>query len=462
MGSAPHPLNQILYGPPGTGKTWKTVAMAVAIAEREAVKDVEREDRKEVKRRFEELRKSGQVDMVTFHQNYAYEDFVEGIRPVVEGDGKEDADGGLKYKLRPGVFRVLAEKANDSWDVKEVLNGFLQWIEEETRKGPIQLTQNEELPEILEAPRYKSSQFRSVRYRLPNNQEQGVSVEALLKNYPKIHEGSIKKPDDIPPMQRSKRDALGTKEGCYLCLRRLKQYHEDNWQLFLRVNYVLIIDEINRGNIARIFGELITLVEESRRIGEEDETRVKLPYSGTEFGVPKNLYIVGTMNTADRSIALLDTALRRRFEFVEMMPQWDHADISENAEEVNVRELLRAMNERIRVLLDRERQIGHTYFLGVDSIKSLKKVFQNRIAPLLQEYFYDDWEKMDLVLNRNGFVKKLDVPKEPKELNDAADTDRKAYELRSFEDAKWNEPERYRKIYSGKAEQDSEGGSGQA
>ncbi len=341
-------MNQILYGPPGTGKTWNTVNHAVAIIDGEAVGNFENNGRKAVKDRFNELKDAGQIGMVTFHQNYSYEDFIEGIKPVLsekQGTGnKEQGDKSeIKYELSSGVFKKISMEAQDN----------------------------------------------------------------------------------------------GNKR------------------------YVLIIDEINRGNIAKIFGELITLIEPSKRLGEDDEATATLPYSKEDkpFGVPNNLYLIGTMNTADRSIALLDTALRRRFDFVEMMPKPDllKDDQKKELEGVDCQQLLSVMNERIRILHDREHQIGHTYFMDVKDVASLAKTFKNRIIPLLQEYFYDNWEKIDLVLNENGFItneaigkkreKNQSLFKNSELVRDNVDDTRKIYELSTNYEELLKKPESYIKIY---------------
>ncbi len=175
-------------------------------------------------------------------------------------------------------------------------------------------------------------------------------------------------------------------------------------------NCVFIIDEINRGNISKIFGELITLIEDSKRAGSSEAITARLPYSKTEFSVPENVYILGTMNTADRSIALMDTALRRRFEFIEMMPD---ADVLNNLgigmiqigdKELNISRMLNVINRRIELLYDREHTIGHAFFTKLvnvnneDFLDTLASIFKNKIIPLLQEYFYDDYRKIQLVL----------------------------------------------------------------
>ena len=179
-------------------------------------------------------------------------------------------------------------------------------------------------------------------------------------------------------------------------------------------NYVLIIDEINRGNVSKIFGELITLIEESKREGKSEELEgleVTLPYSNEPFSVPNNLYIIGTMNSSDRSLTSVDIALRRRFEFIEMMPKPDVLS-GIDIEGVSVQAILETMNKRIKVLLDRDHCIGHAYFTSLieePSLELLMTIFEKRIIPLLQEYFFDDWTKINLVLGENGMVHTMNL-----------------------------------------------------
>lgn len=307
------PLNSILYGPPGTGKTYNSILYSLGIATKNEgiinrIKNNTETISDEKINEFNDLKKQGQIEFITFHQSYSYEDFVEGIRPTLATKDSED-NKDLKYTIHSGIFKKICERAK-------------------------------------------------------NNQDK---------------------------------------------------------------NYVLIIDEINRGNISKIFGELITLLESTKRLGESEELKIRLPYSGEEFGVPKNLYILGTMNTADRSIALLDIALRRRFNFIEMPPKYNllnsinietigtESKNTENTEIIDLKKLLEAINTRIEFLLDKDHLIGHSYFINIKTFEDLKEIFRNSIIPLLQEYFYDDFEKIREVLNidkkdKDSFIIKKETP----------------------------------------------------
>ena len=370
-------LNQILYGPPGTGKTYSVVRRALEIIEGNASDD---------RSKFKEYVEKGQIKFITFHQSYGYEEFVEGIKVETKNDN-------VSYRIEDGAFKRICKRANgDNWkkillkDTKEELteDGFKKLYKNYVDKLPI--FPNNTYGKILETPTdkqpfylYKNNQFSILVKPQNSNDPKTISCDKLIKDI--FHNDNYGMPSYEPVIIQD----------------ILSQEYESYKTNHINQNYILIIDEINRGNISKIFGELITLIEPSKRLGEDDEIMVELPYSKEKFGVPSNLYIIGTMNTADRSIALMDTALRRRFEFVEMMPEYDTLNQT-IIEGINVGEMLKTINERIEYLYDRDHTIGHAYFINVSDIKTLANVFKNKILPLLQEYFYDDWEKIRLVL----------------------------------------------------------------
>jgi hypothetical protein len=476
------PLNTILYGPPGTGKTYYTVDLAVRIAAPEKYAQNDHEANKKI---YDQLVQSGQVVFTTFHQSMCYEDFIEGIKPLKPSEG----DSFLTYDVVTGVFKQISERAQyfsknalTASVPRKILN------ESEMQNAQIYKISLGDINDPEDQAIYDyciensciaigfmygndlTNKTEEEIYKIAAGNDEGrYAAQALcyfslyLKkdNYFLVSKGL------------SKVRAIGKVSGPYFYDKeapiRYKHFRKVEWLLKnveipieeiysrklsqqtiykLDINlinrsfftgsainsdggknkpYVLIIDEINRGNVAQIFGELITMIEEDKRQGNPEELRVILPYSKDEFSVPSNLYIIGTMNTADRSVEALDTALRRRFSFIEMSPRYDLEEMNKEFDGVLLPALLETINNRIEKLVDRDHRIGHSYFLRINSTKNLMYVFRDKLIPLLQEYFYGNYEKMGLVLG-SGFIDKLTdenmtfarFPSEEHEYNDKA------------------------------------------
>ncbi|ELR6476757.1 AAA family ATPase [Campylobacter jejuni] len=421
-------LNQILYGSPGTGKTYHTIDKALEILGENL------ESRDEKKAKFDEYVKNGQIVFTTFHQSYGYEEFVEGIKPHIDS---EENSKEIKYEIKDGIFKELCEKALENRDSIKNFNFYIDKLKEKVKIDDNNPEKYFELPNTKYSIQYRNGKTFRIKFddMSKNHKDYPVSIDNIEKLY---------KTSNIDEIYNSAyvRAILN-----YLKLQGLEDYKEKDEKVNLP--YIIIIDEINRGNVSKIFGELITLIEASKRIGEKEELKVTLPYSGEKFGVPKNVYIIGTMNTADRSITSLDTALRRRFEFIEMMP--DVSKLSMDCEGINLQELLKAINTRIEYLLDREKTIGHAFFVSVENLEDLKKVFQNKIIPLLQEYFYNDYALINAVLNHNGMIK--EDKKDDKYLQkiknlDSVNSERSIYNIASFDDKIWDKIEIYQAIYN--------------
>lgn len=456
------PTNTILFGPPGTGKTYATTSRAVKLC------DGVLPDGMGVRERFEQLRQEGRISFVTFHQSYGYEEFVEGLRPVAK-------DSQVVYEVQPGAFKRACNAARLRSQIKPGLVGkplqqrtvfkmslgaswnqegttvfdycfknncvLLGWgqdldFSECSNKADILKKLQEDAPSIE-----KSASQASFVDRFKHDIKVGDLILVSLGNklFRAVAEvtGDYEYVEDAPFHQMRSVRWLAIFEGGYpaselyerevvmpslyvlnpeaIRYEKLASLLEAQTQLAPEQPHVLIIDEINRANISKVFGELITLIEPDKREGQTNAVTVKLPYSGEDFSVPSNLHLLGTMNTADRSIALLDTALRRRFEFEEVMPQpdllRDHV-----VEGIHLGQLLQAMNQRIEVLYDRDHTIGHAYLMGVQTLQDLDRAFRFKVLPLLQEYFYENWSQVRRVLADLGdgeFVRRRVQPAIP-------------------------------------------------
>lgn len=438
-----HKLNTILYGPPGTGKTYNTAIYAVAIIENKSIEVLRNEDYSEILKRYNQFKNSGQIAFTTFHQSYGYEEFIEGIKPKLNAEAKAE----IQYEIAPGIFKEFCTRAQ-SLKVTTSDDNY----EQDVRVWKISIggSGSNNLKTLC-------FEHQEIRIGWPNEnielaKVEGYSNDSLYYFYEEMKEGDIvfslgdqkhidaigiitgevftdnEHHDNYVHTRKVQWIATGINERIFEVnghknltqqtiypLRRIAM--EAVNQIISKYvnnstakvqennkNYVFIIDEINRGNISKILGELITLIEPTKRLKEKEAMTVTLPYSQEPFGVPDNVYILGTMNTADRSIALMDTALRRRFQFIEMLPD---AKLLQNVfvENIDVQQMVETINKRIEVLYDREHTIGHAYFMGLKdepSITNLARIFENAIIPLLQEYFYEDYSKIQLILGDNA------------------------------------------------------------
>ena len=479
--------NVIFYGPPGTGKTYTTAKRAVEICKTESEKELT--DYSEIMKKYNELKGNTRIEFITFHQSYGYEEFIEGIKPIVSNEDDESEnesennqesktnikiENDIKYDVVDGVFKKFCDNArkaiietdnnnNDDipleaivWKVTVRNNVIKDCFEnsrvridwnfddagavgfvEEVKKGDIIITTDGSRTRIngiavvtddkgytLDKEK-RDTTTRNVKWLAKNIDEniKNINKEKMLHRRTVARVPNMKVEDIIKLAKEKEPEELSK-----IVIKENKE------------PYVFIIDEINRGNISKIFGELITLIETTKRTGKDECISTKLPYSKEEFTVPDNVYIIGTMNTADRSIALMDTALRRRFKFEEMLPDYDLLEdifVEDKGTKVNIGAMLKVINERIEYLYDREHTIGHAVFLELkenNNIDKLENIFKKSVIPLLQEYFYEDYEKIRIVLGDNAkdedeqFISAVSIPEDVFEGNiDDIDIPEKKY-----------------------------------
>jgi 5-methylcytosine-specific restriction protein B len=474
------PTNLILYGPPGTGKTYNTALEAVAVCDGDADYPPTQEGRANLMTRYNELVAEKRIGFVTFHQNYDYETFVEGLRPET-GEGESNSVG-FRLEARAGIFReicALADQARTRTSPSTTATSYNFAGRRFWKMGQGAIGTEDDVYEAAVANNYitlgwggtidwSPSQFSTldaIKAEWLRQNPEDTTPSNWTQTWPFRSEMKVGDVVIVPYGNTAFR-AIAEVTGDYRFEPSAEGYYahrrDVRWLLTLdeplpldtildgnftmrtlyplpakRVNlpalsrliaddgngtsdlaggptdqFVLIIDEINRANISKVFGELITLIEPDKRLGMPNELTLTLPYSKKrDFGVPKNLHIIGTMNTADRSIALLDTALRRRFNFREMAPKAALLKEASGRTGIDLVSVLTTINQRIEYLIDREHRIGHAFFIGCETATQVHAAMRDKVIPLLQEYFFEDWSRIRAVLGA-GFIQedKLDPP----------------------------------------------------
>lgn len=423
-----HALNTILFGPPGTGKTFNSISHALAILESKPVESILNENRADIKARFDKFLHQGRVVFTTFHQSMSYEDFIEGIKP-------ETIEEQVVYEVKDGIFKILCVEAsfsiaqsikNDTKDRTLIFSNLYDYFVDSVEKTMSYPGSYAEVP-TKSGGKIKIEGI-SAQGNIIVKHPEGTRTYTVSKQRLTELDRNLGDLEKVSNVNTAIREVIGgSNSSAYYALLKVirslqpatrqqqrtysfddkigvvKALNTEDYRKSAGEPYVIIIDEINRGNISQIFGELITLIEDDKRLGKSESLKVTLPYSKEKFGVPPSVYIIGTMNTADRSVEALDTALRRRFSFIEIPPNPNLIAIQEKLN-IDLAELLKTINRRIEKLLDKDHLIGHSYFMNVRSIPDLKEAFQNKINPLLQEYFYGDFGKIGLVIGNDFFL----------------------------------------------------------
>ncbi|WP_121966929.1 McrB family protein [Myroides sp. N17-2] len=412
------PLNQILFGAPGTGKTY-------ALRNEYFPKYTISEKSISPESYFEEI-----VSGLTWWQTIALALLEVGtskVNDILENRWvSKKAVLSESKNVRATIwgnlqFHTIIESKTVNYTQRQT-----PYIFDKTKDKKWELLENElkeQAPEIYDildsVNNFKPNPNKEIKHYVFTTFHQSFSYEDFIEG--------------IKPVMEEGKETISyqIENGIFkdLCLKA--QNDTEN-------RYAIFIDEINRGNVSAIFGELITLIEPDKRIGAVNELKVKLPYSKREFGVPKNVDIIGTMNTADRSVEALDTALRRRFSFVEIQPN-PSVLLNSEYQDIDLKQLLEMINQRIEVLVDKDHQIGHSYFIGIQNLEDLKQTFKDKIIPLLEEYFYGDFGKIGLVLGGSFIYQEENKAKFPKNFSYENDflEDKKVYRFTSFEN--WDE-----------------------